>query len=104
MHDTFHIDLFVVLLMVTAAVVMAVKWVRLPYSISLVIVGLPDVGEIPGGQAFYLYLDQQTSAVASTHPCLCKTAMQILLVGLTDQLQTSYCLVVLAGKFSVSLE
>lgn len=40
MHDTFHIDLFVVLLMVTAAVAMAVKWVKLPYSISLVIVGL----------------------------------------------------------------
>lgn len=40
MHETFHIDLFIVLLMVTAAVAMAVKWVRLPYSISLVIVGL----------------------------------------------------------------
>lgn len=40
MHETFHIDLFIVLLMVTAAVAMAVKWVKLPYSISLVIVGL----------------------------------------------------------------
>lgn len=40
MHDTFHIDLFVVLLMVTAAVAMVVKWIKLPYSISLVIVGL----------------------------------------------------------------
>lgn len=40
MHETFHIDLFVVLLMVTAAVAMVVKWVKLPYSISLVIVGL----------------------------------------------------------------
>lgn len=40
MHETFHIDIFLVLLMVTAAVAMAVKWVRLPYSISLVIVGL----------------------------------------------------------------
>ncbi len=40
MHETFHIDLFVVLLMVTAAVAMAVKWVKLPYSISLVIAGL----------------------------------------------------------------
>jgi CPA1 family monovalent cation:H+ antiporter len=40
MHDTFHIDLFVVLLMITAGVAMAVKWVKLPYSISLVIVGL----------------------------------------------------------------
>jgi monovalent cation:H+ antiporter, CPA1 family len=40
MHETFHIDVFVVLLMITASVAMAVKWVRLPYSISLVIVGL----------------------------------------------------------------
>lgn len=40
MHDTFHIEIFVVLLMITASVAMAVKWVRLPYAISLVIVGL----------------------------------------------------------------
>ncbi len=40
MHETFHIDIFLVLLMVTAAVAMAVKWVKLPYAISLVIVGL----------------------------------------------------------------
>ncbi len=40
MTETIHIDIFLVLLMVTAAVAMAVKWVKLPYSISLVIVGL----------------------------------------------------------------
>ncbi len=40
MTEHIHIDIFLVLLMVTAAVAMAVKWVRLPYSISLVIVGL----------------------------------------------------------------
>jgi monovalent cation:H+ antiporter, CPA1 family len=40
MHDSFHIDVLVVLLMVTSAVAMTVKWIRLPYSIALVIVGL----------------------------------------------------------------
>jgi CPA1 family monovalent cation:H+ antiporter len=40
MHETIHIDIFVVLLMVTATVAMSVKWIKLPYSIALVIVGL----------------------------------------------------------------
>ncbi len=40
MNETLHVDIFIVLLMVTAAVSMGVKWVKLPYSISLVIVGL----------------------------------------------------------------
>lgn len=40
MHDTVHLDIFLVLLTVTAAVSMGVKWIKLPYSISLVIVGL----------------------------------------------------------------
>ncbi len=40
MPETFHVDVFVVLLIVTAAVAMTVKWVKLPYSIALVIVGL----------------------------------------------------------------
>ncbi len=40
MSETIHIDIFVVLLMVTATVAMSVKWIKLPYSIALVIVGL----------------------------------------------------------------
>ncbi|MBX9938591.1 MAG: Na+/H+ antiporter [Candidatus Obscuribacterales bacterium] len=40
MHESFHLDIFIVLLMVTASVAMTVKWVKLPYSIALVIVGL----------------------------------------------------------------
>jgi CPA1 family monovalent cation:H+ antiporter len=40
MHEAIHIDIFVVLLMVTATVAMSVKWIKLPYSIALVIVGL----------------------------------------------------------------
>lgn len=43
MHETastFHIDLLIVLLLVASGVAIAVKWVRLPYSIALVIVGL----------------------------------------------------------------
>lgn len=40
MHDTLHVELLVVLLTVTAVVAMVVKWVKLPYSISLVIAGL----------------------------------------------------------------
>lgn len=40
MHPSFNVELFVVLLMVTAAVAIAVKWIRLPYAISLVVVGL----------------------------------------------------------------
>ncbi|MBK7840941.1 MAG: Na+/H+ antiporter [Candidatus Obscuribacter sp.] len=40
MPETIHIDIFVVLLLVTATVAITVKWIKLPYSISLVIVGL----------------------------------------------------------------
>lgn len=40
MDEAIHIDIFVVLLMVTAIVAISVKWVKLPYSIALVIVGL----------------------------------------------------------------
>ncbi|MBY0546476.1 MAG: Na+/H+ antiporter [Candidatus Obscuribacterales bacterium] len=40
MPETIHIDIFVVLLVVTASVAMTVKWIKLPYSIALVIVGL----------------------------------------------------------------
>lgn len=40
MHEPIHIDIFVVLLMVTATVAISVKWIKLPYSIALVIVGL----------------------------------------------------------------
>ncbi|NJL70477.1 MAG: hypothetical protein HC888_02110 [Candidatus Competibacteraceae bacterium] len=40
MHDTFHIDIFIILLIIAAAVSMTVKWIRLPYSIALVLVGL----------------------------------------------------------------
>ncbi|MBI4533842.1 MAG: Na+/H+ antiporter [Candidatus Melainabacteria bacterium] len=36
----FHIDILVVLLLVASAVAIAVKWVKLPYSIALVMVGL----------------------------------------------------------------
>lgn len=39
MHDTFHVDLLVVLLMVMSAVAAAVKWIKVPYSIALVIIG-----------------------------------------------------------------
>lgn len=40
MHPTFHVDLLVLLLTVAAAVGIAVKWIKVPYSIALVIVGL----------------------------------------------------------------
>ncbi len=40
MPETIHIDIFVVLLLVTASVAITVKWIRLPYSIALVIAGL----------------------------------------------------------------
>ncbi|CAN5621264.1 Na+/H+ antiporter [soil metagenome] len=40
MHDGIHIEIFIVLLIVTATVAMTVKWIKLPYSIALVIVGL----------------------------------------------------------------
>jgi CPA1 family monovalent cation:H+ antiporter len=40
MHDNLRVDLFVTLLMIAAGVSMTVKWVKLPYSIALVIVGL----------------------------------------------------------------
>ncbi|MBK8224280.1 MAG: Na+/H+ antiporter [Candidatus Obscuribacter sp.] len=40
MAETIHIDIFVVLLLVTASVAITVKWIKLPYSIALVIVGL----------------------------------------------------------------
>ena len=40
MDEAIHIDIFVVLLMVTATVAISVKWIKLPYSIALVIVGL----------------------------------------------------------------
>jgi monovalent cation:H+ antiporter, CPA1 family len=39
-HSNLHIDLFVVLLMVAAGVSMTLKWIKLPYAIALVIVGL----------------------------------------------------------------
>ncbi|MBC7998368.1 MAG: Na+/H+ antiporter [Leptolyngbya sp.] len=39
-HSTFQVGLLVVLLLVASAVAIAVKWVRVPYSIALVIVGL----------------------------------------------------------------
>ena len=39
-HHTLHVDILVVLLLVASAVAIAVKWVRVPYSIALVIVGL----------------------------------------------------------------
>lgn len=39
-HHTLPIDILVVLLLVASAVAIAVKWVRVPYSIALVIVGL----------------------------------------------------------------
>ncbi len=40
MNEGIHIEIFVVLLIVTATVAMTVKWIKLPYSIALVIVGL----------------------------------------------------------------
>lgn len=40
MHDTFHIDILVILLMVMSAVAATVKWIKVPYSIALVIIGL----------------------------------------------------------------
>lgn len=40
MENAAHINLFVVLLMVAAVVAMTVKWIKLPYSIALVITGL----------------------------------------------------------------
>lgn len=40
MHNTHNVELFTILLMITAAVSMTVKWIKLPYSIMLVIVGL----------------------------------------------------------------
>lgn len=40
MHDNLHVDLFITLLMIAAAVSMTVKWIKLPYSIALVLVGL----------------------------------------------------------------
>jgi CPA1 family monovalent cation:H+ antiporter len=40
MHESIHIEIFVALLIVTAVVAMTVKWVKLPYSIALVIAGL----------------------------------------------------------------
>lgn len=39
-HHILHVDILVVLLLVASAVAIAVKWVRVPYSIALVIVGL----------------------------------------------------------------
>ncbi len=39
-QHTLHIDILVVLLLVASAVAIAVKWVRVPYSIALVVVGL----------------------------------------------------------------
>lgn len=39
-HHTLPVDILVVLLLVASAVAIAVKWVRVPYSIALVIVGL----------------------------------------------------------------
>lgn len=40
MHSTFHVDLLILLLTIAAAVGIAVKWIRVPYPIALVIVGL----------------------------------------------------------------
>lgn len=40
MHPTFHIDLLVIFLTIATAVGIAVKWIRVPYPIALVIVGL----------------------------------------------------------------
>ncbi len=40
MHPTLHIDLLVILLTVAMAVGIAVKWIKVPYAIALVIVGL----------------------------------------------------------------
>lgn len=40
MNHGFHIEIFVALLIVTALVSIVVKWVKLPYSIALVITGL----------------------------------------------------------------
>ena len=42
MPETIHIDIFVVLLLVTASVAMTVKWIKLPYSIALVLVVIDD--------------------------------------------------------------
>lgn len=39
-HNSFHVDLLVILLMIAATVCMTVKWIKLPYSIALVLVGL----------------------------------------------------------------
>ncbi len=40
LHPTFHVDMLMVLLLVASSVAMVLKWIRLPYSIALVIVGL----------------------------------------------------------------
>jgi monovalent cation:H+ antiporter, CPA1 family len=40
MQSTFHIDLLVIFLTIAAAVGIAVKWIKVPYPIALVIVGL----------------------------------------------------------------
>jgi len=40
MHQTLHVDLLIVLLSIAAAVGISVKWIKLPYSIALVIVGM----------------------------------------------------------------
>lgn len=40
MQDAYYLHIFVTLLLVATAVALAVKWIRVPYSIALVIVGL----------------------------------------------------------------
>ncbi len=40
MHEAYYLHIFVTLLLVASAVAVAVKWIRVPYSIALVIVGL----------------------------------------------------------------